>query len=303
MAKQATLEGFNARGSRVGLTGAVRTAPIGTKIATFEEGYDTDVHTNLGYISPDGVEISFDEEKQTYTPWQEAAPIREDITQATTSVQLTLWETGPGQLARFLGVPEDDMEDLAGGGKAFWQESLPQFDREQVSVDMVDGDALQRVTFLNTQISERGSLVLKKDEIYGLQLTYTTFPAGAEYSESEPDAIGKTARWQWNDDWTRKASADSSSTDGVQPVRVVTDSVDTLTVDTEASIALEAVGGTGAYAWSISDGELPDGLKLAAGGTISGTPTTDGTSTVTVRVADAKGLFATRELEIAVDPS
>lgn len=299
MSAQETLQGFNAGAARVALTGAVRTAPVGTKVVPIDEKYDTEVHTNLGYLSPDGVEISFDEEKQEYIPWQEASAIRVDITQATVGVKITLWESGPGQLANFLGVPQSEIGDLAGGGKGFWQQSLPEFEHVQLSIDMVDKKKLQRVTFLDAQISERGSLVLKKDEIYGLELTYTTFPAGHEYASDEPEAVGNTARWQFNEDWT-KAGEISSSTDGVEPLAVSTSTLPQASVGTEYSATLAATGGTAPYSWSVTAGDLPAGLSLAADGTVSGTPTAAGESTVTVRVSDANALFASKSLALTV---
>ncbi|GAC1358254.1 MAG: hypothetical protein NVSMB3_05270 [Acidobacteriaceae bacterium] len=51
--------------------------------------------------------------------------------------------------------------------------------------------------------------------------------------------------------------------------------------------ALQASGGTPAYTWSISSGQLPSGLTLAATtGVISGTPTTTGSFAFTARVTD-----------------
>jgi hypothetical protein len=53
---------------------------------------------------------------------------------------------------------------------------------------------------------------------------------------------------------------------------------------------LEATGGVTPYTWSIVYGALPGGLSLsAATGTISGTPTTGGTSEFTVQIEDANG--------------
>ncbi len=65
-------------------------------------------------------------------------------------------------------------------------------------------------------------------------------------------------------------------------------------------------GGSGAgYAWSISAGDLPAGLTLAATGTpttsISGTPTASGSFTFTVRLADSSGATATRQLTLVVN--
>jgi hypothetical protein len=63
---------------------------------------------------------------------------------------------------------------------------------------------------------------------------------------------------------------------------------------------LTATGGTAPYSWSITSGALPTGLTLSASGTISGTPTTAGTSNFTVRVADAGTQTSTRALSITV---
>ena len=301
MADQRVLEGFNAGAARVALTGAVRTAPVGTTVGEITDKYDDSIFHNLGYISPDGVEISFDEEKQEYIPWQEASAIRVDITQATTSVKMTLWETGPGQLARFLGVPQGDLEDLAGGGQGFWQKSLPEFEHVQLNVDMIDKRKHKRVTFLDAQISERGALVLKKDEIFGLEMTYTTFPAGHEYRSTQPEAVGNTARWQFNEDW-KAAGEITSATDGVAALTVTSASLPEGTVGQEYTAKLSATGGTGSYTWSVDAGSaLPDGLSLSADGTISGTPTTEDLDEVTFKVTDGGGLMASKALTVTIN--
>ena len=63
-----------------------------------------------------------------------------------------------------------------------------------------------------------------------------------------------------------------------------------------------ATGGSGSYTWSISSGALPAGLTLSASGTISGTPTTVGTSNVTIRAADSAIplLFTTKSFTLAI---
>ena len=62
---------------------------------------------------------------------------------------------------------------------------------------------------------------------------------------------------------------------------------------------LAATGGTGAYAWSVTAGGLPAGLMLSQNGAISGTPTTVGTSNVTVTVTSG-GAYNSRTLSISV---
>ena len=66
---------------------------------------------------------------------------------------------------------------------------------------------------------------------------------------------------------------------------------------------LFANGGTSPIAWSIQSGSLPAGLALTSSGIISGTPTTAGTSSFTVKVVDSKGASATKALSLEVSAS
>jgi hypothetical protein len=51
-------------------------------------------------------------------------------------------------------------------------------------------------------------------------------------------------------------------------------------------------GGTAPYTFKITSGALPAGLILTSNGVLAGTPTTPGTSSVTIRGTDANGCFA-----------
>jgi hypothetical protein len=65
---------------------------------------------------------------------------------------------------------------------------------------------------------------------------------------------------------------------------------------------LFATGGVQPYTWSVVAGTLPPGLELPKGeNTISGTPTTAGTFTFTVRVTDDLGAFSEKELSITIN--
>ena len=88
------------------------------------------------------------------------------------------------------------------------------------------------------------------------------------------------------------------------PFRIVTDS---LPVGTEEipypDTKLEATDGITPYLWSITTGSLPDGLTLGQDGTISGTPTKDGTYNFTVQVKDREERVATKSLSITINPN
>jgi len=67
------------------------------------------------------------------------------------------------------------------------------------------------------------------------------------------------------------------------------------------SNTLGVSGGTGPYTWAISSGSLPPGLSLnPSTGVVSGTPTTVGLYTFTVKVTDSFGLSATQALSMTV---
>ena len=73
------------------------------------------------------------------------------------------------------------------------------------------------------------------------------------------------------------------------------------TVASAYSQTLAASGGTPPYSWSVSAGSLPTGLNLnASSGAISGTPTTVGNPTFTVRVADSASGVATKQFQLLI---
>jgi hypothetical protein len=84
----------------------------------------------------------------------------------------------------------------------------------------------------------------------------------------------------------------------VCPMAVTTSSLNGGTVGSAYSQTLTGSGGTGTYNWS-SSGYLY-GLTLSNGGTLSGTPTTSGSSSVTFTEQDGNGATASRALTLTV---
>jgi hypothetical protein len=83
------------------------------------------------------------------------------------------------------------------------------------------------------------------------------------------------------------------------PVQVVTTSLPDGTVGASYNVALSASGGTGSYGWSASAGSLPAGLTLSAAGLISGTPSSPGQASFTVR-ATSGTQSGTRDQSISI---
>jgi hypothetical protein len=64
------------------------------------------------------------------------------------------------------------------------------------------------------------------------------------------------------------------------------------TVGVDYTQTIRGSGGRAPYIFTVSDGALPPGLDLSAGGVLSGTPTGGGSFEFTVRGTDANGCFA-----------
>jgi hypothetical protein len=88
-----------------------------------------------------------------------------------------------------------------------------------------------------------------------------------------------------------------------QTLAITTTNLPAGTVDTAYSQKIVATGGTTPYTFSITSGTLPAGLTLSTSGTISGTPTTTGTSPFTVTVTDSSSpaQTASAPLSITID--
>ncbi|MDP3091064.1 MAG: putative Ig domain-containing protein [Nitrospira sp.] len=84
------------------------------------------------------------------------------------------------------------------------------------------------------------------------------------------------------------------------PPNITTTSLPGATVNQAYNQTLQATGGTGTLAWSVSVGSLPTNLALNSAGIISGTPTNLGTANFTVRVTDALSQSDTQPLSISV---
>lgn len=68
------------------------------------------------------------------------------------------------------------------------------------------------------------------------------------------------------------------------------------------SVNFTASGGTPAYVFSVPVGTLPPGMTLSSGGTLSGTPTTQGTYSFTVVSVDANACMGYRAIRLVVTP-
>lgn len=86
------------------------------------------------------------------------------------------------------------------------------------------------------------------------------------------------------------------------PLTITTTALPGGTVGDAYNQILAASSGVPGYVWSLNTGSnpLPAGLTLNPAGVISGTPTTDGTKTITIKVTDSTGATTTKEFTLAI---
>lgn len=144
---------------------------------------------------------------------------------------------------------------------------------------------------------------------YTWAITVGNLPAGLLLNSSTgfisgtPTGSSGTANFtaQVTDSTTAKATGNFSII--VNPVLAITStSLPGATAGTNYSTNLTATGGVTPYNWSISVGSVPSGMNLS-GNTISGTPTTAGTVSFTIKVTDGSGGSQTATVSIVVAPA
>jgi hypothetical protein len=86
----------------------------------------------------------------------------------------------------------------------------------------------------------------------------------------------------------------------LEPLTVITPSLPNGAAGQDYAVNLTASGGSGGYQWLLTSGSLPDGLRLSSSGTISGRPTTPGTSSFGVTVFDKSETSASVSLSITI---
>ncbi|WP_295808187.1 cadherin-like beta sandwich domain-containing protein [uncultured Nitratireductor sp.] len=86
-----------------------------------------------------------------------------------------------------------------------------------------------------------------------------------------------------------KARGTATINDDAPTITVAPASLSDATVGAPYSATVTASGGTGPYTYAVTAGALPGGLTLTSSGTLSGTPTAEGTFNFTITATDSSG--------------
>jgi hypothetical protein len=174
----------NSELARVGVTGAVVVADVGTALpvglAAWPAGFAV-----LGWISDDGLVESVNEDSTDFTPWQSNSPIRTEITKGITTYKFTAWQSSFDTVGLYYRKTADDMAVVGAGATQAIQFDVggkPKQDLRCFGWDVIDGVYQRRMIAPSAEITDRGDLTYKSDTMISYEFTVTCYDGPNGYA-------------------------------------------------------------------------------------------------------------------------
>lgn len=172
-----------------------------------------------------------------------------------------------------------------------------------------DGSGSVAITSLPPSDVGRGTLVsaqLASTATSGVTWTVSGLPPGLSATDSGLISGRPTQTGSWSVDVSvggdpgyDSASVTMTVTEPADPV-IAENQLLAGQVGVEYTFAPHAAGGTPPYTWTVTAGALPAGITLSTKGVLTGTPTTAGTTTPTLRITDGTGATHSKQLPMTV---
>lgn len=172
---------LNCEEVRVGLTGHLYTAPIGTAAPMDTTTVPPAPWVDLGFLTEDGVSMGVDSDREDFTPWQSVSPCRSVVTSQTNTWTFTLMQRNYNTLALAFGGGTLE----AGTGDGEWIYTPPPVGLPEAAfiLDVEDGAIRDR------WVAYRGNPSLG-GEVNFVKSDPTTFEIEVTLLDANP------ARWQ-----------------------------------------------------------------------------------------------------------
>lgn len=181
----------DAERARLGVTGALRVAALGTTSPTGMETWPAGWE-DLGYISDDGISESRDENTEQFIPWQEVTPIRVELTSSVVTFSATLWESNFQTISLFYRKPAGEMTTDVNGVVSFTEAGKPERDVRAFGIDIIDGVYQRRIVLPYAEVTDRGDLTYQSTSLISYEVTITAYPG----------SDGVSVRRMFNEGWT-----------------------------------------------------------------------------------------------------
>lgn len=163
---------LNPAAVRVGISGEVSVAPVGTTRPTSSVSALNASYVGLGYVSEDGVTEAWDDSVEVVKAWQNNQIVRALTTESTATLKFTMIETkGKTMEAYYKG------STVAVVSAGQWKIDVKgaQSDPRAWVLDVVDGTKHYRIDAPNAEITERGEIVYATAEVIAYDVTVTCF--------------------------------------------------------------------------------------------------------------------------------
>jgi hypothetical protein len=152
---------------RVAVTGAVYVGPTTATAPTASDSALGLPFVDLGYVSSDGITETIDRSTQQIRAWQNGALVREVVSEATYSVELTFVETKKDVLELYFGTTIVDGvlngdPAQSGGRKSF-------------VIDVIDGSIAERTYIPSGEVTSIGERTLASGAEIGYTVTITAY--------------------------------------------------------------------------------------------------------------------------------
>ena len=159
---------FDATQVRVGVTGHLYKAPLGTTLPTTVTASPNASFVELGYTES-GPKTSVDTSKEAFTPWQSLFPAREVITGQIIKSKFTLWQRN-----------SETLKLAFGGGtvtgtttRVFTPPATPTVNEGAFIMEVIDGAITDRYVIARASFALAGDVDVAKDGVTGYEIEMT----------------------------------------------------------------------------------------------------------------------------------
>jgi hypothetical protein len=165
-----------------GATGVGYTAPAATTAPDAGFGTLTAPWADLGYISDDGLTADVNDDRKEWTPWGSVSPIRTQITKSTKTFKIVCWETNEQVLSLYYRQAIADVAPDVANVITFNDIEQPSPDRRSFLFDVLDGESLFRIYIPEGEVTDRGGITYKSEELVQYEMTITAYPGADGYA-------------------------------------------------------------------------------------------------------------------------
>ncbi|MFM9703590.1 phage tail tube protein [Streptomyces galilaeus] len=172
---------------RVGLNGSVYIAPKGTTAPVDLDTAWAAGWVDLGYLSDDGVEMSYSTETEDINAWQSLSPVRKVLTGVDMTLAFTAIELKTSTITLYF--PSATMTDEGGTVHKLSIPAAPTPDERAIGLEWLDGDIKNRLVIARGEVTDREAINLSRSAAVGLGMTVSA------YADTAPEI----AVWLSND--------------------------------------------------------------------------------------------------------